>query len=224
VTNSRRPRRQGVVYGQANLHNSNDGAGVIGRLIGALIVVGAIVVLLVGALAVIGGGRDGAGGPTPTPTLPGLASPSPSSTPRPTPKPTATPTPSFGPSPSVSPIAVELVEGPGKITFASDYTGSNFDLVNPHVEFGINDQMAWRANIGDPVGQVVVDFNIFRVDPATGAETNVHTNSFTGRNPNARLYFAKAPVDHEVDGPGTFVMRYSVDGRTISEGYFRVTE
>jgi hypothetical protein len=223
VSSSRRPRRQGVVYGQPNLRNSNDGASVIGRLIGALVVIGAIVVLLVGALAVIGNGRQNTTAATPTPTLPGLASPSPTVTLRPSATPTPTATPSPSPSPSASPIAVELVEGPGKITFASDYTGS-FSLVNPHVEFTMNDQMAWQANIGDPVGQVQVDFNIFRVDPATGAETNVHTNSFTGRNANARFYYAKAPVSHEVDGPGVFVMRYSVDGNTISEGYFRVTE
>jgi len=223
VSSSRRPRRQGVVYGQPNLRNSNDGASVVGRLIGALIVIGAIVVLLVGALAVIGNGRQNTAGATPTPTLPGLASPSPTATLRPTatPTPTATPSPSL--SPSASPIAVELVEGPGKITFASDYT-ANFNLVKPHVEFTMKDQMAWQANIGDPVGQVQVDFNIFRVDPATGAETSVHANSFTGRNPNARFYYAKAPVSHEVDGPGVFVMRYSVDGNTISEGYFRVTQ
>lgn len=212
-----------MIYGQPNLRNPNDGAPLVGRLIGALIVIGAIVVLLVGALAVIGGGREAAPGATPTPTLPGLASPSPTATARPSPTATRTPTPSPSNSPTASPISIELVEGPGKITFASDYTG-NFDLVNPHVEFSFKDQMAWQANIGDPVGQVMVDFNVFRVDEATGAETNVHTNSFTGRNANARFYYAKAPVKNEVDGPGIFVMRYSVDGRTISEGYFRVTE
>jgi hypothetical protein len=222
VTSSRRPRRQGVVYGQPNLRNSNDGAPVVGRLIGALIVVGAVVVLLVGALAVIGGGKDQTGSASPTPTQSGGTSPSPSVTLRPTATPTPSPTPSPSTSPTASPIAVELVQGPGKITFASDYT-SNFNLVNPHVEFTMADQMAWQANIGNPVGQVRVDFNIFRVDPVTGAETNVHTNSFVGQNANAKFYYAKAPVSHEVDGPGTFVMRYSVDGTTISEGYFRVT-
>jgi len=222
VTSSRRPRRQGVVYGQPNLRNPNDGVPVVGRLIGALIVVGAVVVLLVGALAVIGNGKDETGGASPTLTAGASASPSPSATLRPTATPAPTPTPSPSTSPSASPIAVELVEGPGKVTFASDYTNS-FTLVNPHVEFTMNDQMAWQANIGDPVGQVRVDFNIFRVDPATGAETNVHTNSFVGRNANAKFYYAKAPVSHEVDGPGIFVMRYSVDGNTISEGYFRVT-
>jgi hypothetical protein len=194
----------------------------VGRLIGALIVVGAVVVLLVGGLAVIGGGRNQTGSASPTPTLSASSNPSPSLTLRPTAAPTPSPPPSPSTSPSASPIAVELVEGPGKITFASDYT-ANFNLVNPHVEFTMADQMAWQANIGDPVGQVRVDFNIFRVDPATGAETNVHTNSFVGRNANAKFYYAKAPVSHEVDGPGIFVMRYSVDGNTISEGYFRVT-
>jgi hypothetical protein len=222
VTSSRRPRKQGVVYGQPNLRNTNDGTPLVGRLIGALIVVGAVVVLLVGALAVIGGRKDQNSSASPTPTLGGSASPSPSATLRPTAAPSPTPTASPSSSPTASPIAVELVQGPGKITFASDYD-ANFNLVNPHVEFTMNDQMAWQANIGDPVGQVNVDFNIFRVDEATGAETNVHTNSFVGRNPNAKFYYAKAPVSHEVDGPGVFVMRYSVDGNTISEGYFRVT-
>ena len=223
MTSPRRPRRQGVVYGQPSLRNANDGAPIVGRLIGALIVIGAVVVLLVGALAVIGGGPASGPATSPTPTRSGPLSPGPSVTARPTATPARTPTPSPAASPSPSPIAIELVEGPGKITFADDYT-NDFTLVNPHVEFKMSDSFAWRANIGDPVGQVRVDFDIYRVDPITQAETNVHTNSFVGRNANARLYYAKAPVEREVDGPGMFVMRYSVDGATISEGYFRVTE
>lgn len=223
MTTPRRPRRQGVVYGPPTSRGSSDGVPVVGRLIGALIVVGAIVVLLVGALAVIGSGPEAGSTTSPTPTLPGLASPSPSASVRPTatPRPTLTPSPAGSPTPS--PIAVELVEGPGKITFASDYT-SNFDLVDPHVDFKMSDVIAWQANIGDPVGQVRVNFDIFRVDPATMEETNVHSGSFVGRNANARFYYAKAPVDREVDGPGIYVMRYSVDGAPIAEGYFRVTE
>jgi hypothetical protein len=220
MTSSRRPRRQGVVYGPPT-RNSSDGVPVVGRLIGALIVVGAIVVLLVGALAVIGSGPNAAPATSPTPTLPGL--PSPSATLRPTATPVHTPTPSPSGPPTPSPIAVELVEGPGTITFASDYT-ANFDLVDPHVEFAMSDVIAWQANIGDPVGRVRVDFDIYRVDPLTMAETNVHSGSFVGQNANAKFYYAKAPVDREVDAPGVYVMRYSVDGEIIAEGYFRVTE
>jgi hypothetical protein len=223
MTGSRRPRRQGVVYGPPTRNSSDGAVPIVGRLIGALIVVGAIVVLLVGALAVIGSGPDAAPATSPTATLPGLLSPSPSATRRPTPTPLPTPTQSPSGSPTPSPIAVVLVEGPGKITFASDYT-ANFDLVDPHVEFTMNDVIAWQANIGDPVGRVRVNFDIYRVDPATMAETNVHAGSFVGQNANAKFYYAKAPVDREVDAPGVYVMRYSVDGEIIAEGYFRVTE
>jgi len=222
MTTPRRPRRQGVVYGPPT-RNSSDGVPVVGRLIGALIVVGAIVVLLVGALAVIGSGPAAGPATSPTPTRPGLLSPSPSATLRPTSTPVPTPTPSPSGSPTPSPLAVVLVEGPGKITFASDYTG-NFELVDPHVEFGMSDVIAWQANIGDPVGRVRVNFDIYRVDPATMAETNVHSGSFVGQNANAKFYYAKAPVNREVDAPGVYVMRYSVDGEIIAEGYFRVTE
>jgi hypothetical protein len=134
--------------------------------------------------------------------------------------PTASPLPT--PSPSPTPFPVELVEVPGKITFAANYT-AGFDLIDPRVDFALSDQMAWQADIGDPVGRVQVDFNVYRVDTTTLAETVVHSAQFVGQNANARLYFAKAPVAREVDGPGVFVMRYSVNGTIISEGYFRVT-
>jgi hypothetical protein len=171
---------------------------------------------------VLGSGAGTAPRATPTPTLAALASPSPTTavfTPAPTPSPTPVPTP----SPSPTPFLVELVEGPGKITFASNYN-SNFELINPHVDFKLSDNFAWQANIGQPVGRVQVDFLVYRVDTTTMTETLVHHTDFVGRNADARFYFAKAAVDHEVDGPGIFVMRYSVDGTTISEGYFRVTE
>jgi hypothetical protein len=221
MTVSRRPRRQGVVYGPPSFRRPPDNATVLGRLIGAIVVIGSFVALLVGALAVIGSGANHAQS-TPTPTLVALASPS--TTPTlaiATPIRTPSPTPAPSASPSATPFAVVLVDGPGKITFASDYDAS-LNLISPHVEFSINDNMAWRANIGQPVGKVKVDFNVYRVDTATMAETVVHTNSFIGQNANAVLYYAKAPVSHEVDGPGIFVMRYSVNGTVISEGYFQV--
>jgi hypothetical protein len=221
LTTPRRPRRQGVTYGPPTLHGGSEGSPLVGRLIGFVIVIGAVVALLVGALAVIGRGPDAAPATTPTRTPPAVASPSPSATVRPTPTPTRTATPTATPSPT--PFAIELVEGPGKITFAKNYT-SDFKLIEPHVDFAVGDQIAWRADIGEPVGRVRVDFDIFRVDPVTLAETNVHSGSFVGRNSNSRYYYAKAPVNREVDGPGIYVMRYSVDGETISEGYFRVTE
>jgi hypothetical protein len=228
-TKPRQPRRQGVVYGPVALRDQREPGSVIGRLLGAIVVFGALAVLAIGALAVIGGGNEVR--PTATPTLVAGASPTPTAsvlpTLEPTPTPTPTPTllltlpPTFVPTPT--PFLVELVQGPGKITFASDYTGG-LTLINPHVEFKLSDQMAWKANIGQPVGRVRVDFDVYRVNTTTMAETNVHTASFVGTNPDARLYYAKAPVSREVDGPGVFVMRYAVDGTTISEGYFRVTQ
>lgn len=220
----RQPRRQGVVYGSVAYRDQREPGSVVGRLLGGLVVFGALAVLVIGALAVIGGDNE----VQPTPTLAAAASPTPTASLLPTLQPTPTPTPSPLPlpsaTPSPSPFAIELVEGPGKITFASDYSGNNLDLINPHVDFRMGEQLAWRANIGQPVGRVTVDFDVYRVDTTTMAETNVHSTSFVGTNPNARLYYAKAPVSREVDGPGIFVMRYSVNGSTISEGYFRVSE
>jgi hypothetical protein len=221
----RQPRRQGVVYGSVAYRDQREPGSVVGRLLGGIVVVGALTVLAIGALAFIGGGNEVR--PTPSPTLVAAASPTPTAsllpTLQPTPTPTRTPIPLPTTTPTPSPFPIELVEGPGKITFATDYSGS-LELINPHVEFRMGDQMAWRANIGSPVGRVRVDFDVYRVDTTTMTETNVHSTSFVGTNPAARLYYAKAPVSREVDGPGIFVMRYSVDGSTISEGYFRVSE
>lgn len=221
MTGRRRPaRRQGVVYGPLVLREQPEPASVVGRVLGGLVVLGALVVLAVVALTVIGGNGPSA---TATPTRGGLASPSPTIVPTlsPSPPPTASPTPT--PSPTATPFVVELVEGPGKITFASDYA-TGFELIEPRVEFRLNEQMAWRANIGTPVGRVRVNFDVYRVDPTTMAETNVHSTSFVGRNADTTFYYARADVKREVDGPGLFVMRYSFNGTTIAEGYFRVTE
>lgn len=221
----RPPRRQGVVYGPLVTRDQHQPGSVVGRVLGGIIIFGALAVLAVGALAVIGGNGSPTATATARPTLAGVASPTPMSSPLPTLPPSPTPTASLPPSPtpSATPFLVELVEGPGKITFASNYT-SGFELIDPRVEFQLNERMAWRANIGEPVGRVRVDFDVYRVDTATMAETNVHSNSFIGRNADARFYYAKADVSNEVDGPGVFVMRYSVAGTTIAEGYFRVTE
>jgi hypothetical protein len=222
----RRPRRQGVVYGPPALRAQREQGTIVGRLIGAIVVVGSLVALMVGSLAVLGSGAGK--GPLTTPTATAAALASPSSSPRATiaatsPPPTPSPTLLPPPSPSATPFAVQLVEGPGKITFASNYDG-NFNLINPHVDFKLSDNFAWQANIDQPVGRVKVDFLVYRVDTATMAETLVHHTDFVGKNAGAKFYYAKAAVDHEVDGPGTFVMRYSVNGTTISEGYFTVSE
>jgi len=218
----RAPRRQGVVYGPLVSRQASEPATILGRLFGGLLLFGALAVLAVGALAVIGDSSLPTATATPTPGA--LVSPTPTSTLPATLPPTPIPTPSPLPtsSPSPTPFPVELVEGPGKITFAANYT-SGLELIDPHVDFALGDQMAWRANIGEPVGQVQVDFKVYRVDTTTRAETLVHSAQFVGQNANARFYYAKAPVAREVDGPGVFVMRYSVNGTTISEGYFRVT-
>ena len=219
----RPPRRQGVVYGPPSFRQSSGSGSVYGRLVGGLVVLGALAVLTVGALSMLGDrGRPSASA---TPSLAALATPSPSAVATRTPPAAATPSPTVAltPSPSPTPFLVELVEGPGKITFASNYT-NDLELVDPRVVFALDDQMAWRANIGEAVGRVQVNFDVYRVDPATLAETLVHSSTFVGKNADARFYYAKAPVEREVDGPGIFVMRYSVDGATISEGFFQVIE
>jgi len=224
MTGRRRPpRRQGVVYGPRVTRPSSEPASVLGRVLGGIVVVGALAVLAVGALAVIG--NNGSPSASPTPTRAALASPTPTVRTSATPTHASTPAPttSASPTPSPSPFAVELVEGPGKITFASSYT-SSLELIEPRVDFALDEDMAWRANIGEPVGRVEVDFAVYRLDPVTQEETLVHSSSFVGKNPDARIYYADAAVNREVDGAGIFVMRYSVDGETISEGYFRVSE
>jgi hypothetical protein len=220
MTMPRRPRRQGVVYGPPSFRRQPDASTAFGRLIGAIVVIGSLLALLVGALAVIGsGGRPLV---TPKPTLAALASPSPMATAAlPTPAPTPTPTAQPSPTPTASPFLVELVEGPGKITFAESYTKS-LKLVNTTVDFSTTGPIAWRANVGQPLGTGPVDFTVSLVDTTTGAETTTYHETFTPSNGSAVLYYSHSRVERLTSGPGIYVMRYVDNGTVVSEGYFRV--
>jgi hypothetical protein len=220
----RPPRRQGVVYGPLVTRDQREPGSVVGRLLGGIVIFGALAVLAVGALAVIGGNATPDATPSATPTLAGLPSPTPSPTGLPTTTLLPTPTPTLVPtaSPSATPFPVELVEGRGKITFATSYT-TGLVLINKTVDFGPTGPIAWRANIGDPVGSVRLDFQVSRVNPADLTEVITHHTTFTPGNPSATLYYSKSRVERLTDGPGIYVMRYLNNGAVISEGYFRVS-
>lgn len=212
------------MYGPLVTRGQREPGSVVGRVLGAIVIFGALAVLAVGALAVIGGNASPTATASATPTLAGLASPTPSSSALPTIAPPPTPTPTLLPTvtPSPTPFPVELVEGPGKITFATSYT-TGLVLINKTVDFGATGPIAWRANIGDPVGRVKLDFEVSRVNPADLTEVITYHDSFTPGNPNAVLYYSKSRVERLTDGPGIYVMRYLNSGAVISQGYFRVS-
>jgi hypothetical protein len=215
----RRPRRQGVVYGPVRTRHQADGATLVGRLIGMVVVLGALVALLVGALAVIGGG----GAPQASPTATPLPTPSPGATASPTATPLQTPTPVPSPSPSPTPFPVVLEEGPGKITFATDYSSSTLQLINKTVDFGPTGPIAWQANIGTPVGTDSIDITVSLVDVSNGSETVVHTETTAATNASASVFLRHSRVQKLVSGAGVYVMRYTHNGTVVAEGYFRVT-
>lgn len=215
------PRRQGVVYGPLVSRDPPPTGSVLGRVLGAIVVFGALAVLAIGGLAVLGGNASPSASASPTAAAPASSSPRTSALPTLTTTPSPSPTPLATPTPSPTPFPVVLLEGPGKITFASNYT-SDFELVDPHVDFALGDSIAWRANIGQPVGQDRIDFDVRQVNTTTLEEVVVHTASFRPRNADSVEFFVRSQVSKYADGPGIFVMRYYHNGTVISEGYFRV--
>jgi len=223
----RLPRRQGVVYGPLARQEGPESGGVLGRILGAVVVVAAVGVLAFAGMNFLGAGGAVPPG-SPTPTSGGLASPtrSPSPTPRATatPTPTATPgpTPTASPSPSPTPIAIEVREGPGFVTLGSNYRTDPARIVDPSATFGSGERIAWMADLDGPAGSTQVDIVVARVGEG-GSETPTYEQVYEPNSANSSVFLRRfRNIGQLIDGAGTYVVRYIVAGDVRAEGYFRV--
>jgi len=219
----RAPRRQGVVYGSVRSVERDGGAGAIGRLLGALVIVGAVGLLAAGAYAFLG--RPAAAPPSASPTA--GASPTASTSPSP-PPPTASPTASptatatLPPSPSPSPFTIEVREGPGAITFGTEFNANTLRITDPHTAFPPTGRFVWSAELTEAAGAPALTYRLHAYDPATDTETLVSETVVEVDNQNATIFLRRQPMGRLVPGPGIYVLRYFRDDILLAEGYFEV--
>lgn len=203
--------------------------GFFGRILGILIVVGAVAVLGVGALNFIADAGDGATpGTSPSPTLAGIASPAPvsSPTPRPlTPGPTSTasPSPTPEPTPQATPFMVDVEEGPGHVTFGTQ-SNNNLRITNPRTSFALNERITLSAQLTEAAASNDMTIMFFKYDPETGEEELVTEQQVRPRVPSASTFLRNLRPSNALDGPGIYVMRYMRGDEVMSEGWFEVTE
>ncbi|MDP8905346.1 MAG: hypothetical protein M3N29_08525 [Chloroflexota bacterium] len=223
----RLPRRQGVVYGPLPPRDPRaESGGVLGRILGGIVVLGAVAVLTVVGFSFVA--REGPPAPTsPSPTAIGQASPTPTArpTPRPTPTATQTASPEATPQPTPTPFPVEVREGPGHITFGSNYATNPGRIVEPSASFPPSGRFAWIAHIGGRAGTTQLVIEVHQIDPSDGSETLTYQEDYSFRDAGARRFLRRVKdIGALVDGPGLYVMRYVIDGETRAEGYFRVEQ
>lgn len=236
VARTRRYRsRQGVVYGSVRPHEAaHDPTSLIGRIVGVLIVGGAVGALAIGALAFVGDGTDAPGpgntsplataaafSPPPTfaPTLP------PAPTPSPTPSPDVTalpsPEPTAPPSAPATPFVLEVREGPGFVTFGTQ-NNSSLRITDPRTSFGTDQRIVWSAQMIEPANSADMRIVISTFDPATSAERSVRTSEVRPNVQGASTFLASVRSSR-LDGPGVYVLRYLRGEQVMSEGFFELT-
>jgi hypothetical protein len=223
----RQPRRQGVVYGSVRPLEQDGGAGTIGRLLGAAVIVGAVGLLAAGAWVFLG--RPSAVTPTPSPTsVPPSPSASPSASGSPTigpsPSPTATATLPATPSPSPSPFTIEVREGPGAITFGTEYNENSLRITDPHTTFPPTGRFVWSAELTEAAGAPELTYRVLAYDPSTGSETLITEQTFEVKNQQATIFLRRQPMGRVVPGPGIYVLRYLRGDILLAEGYFEVAD
>jgi hypothetical protein len=221
VARNRRPRHQGVVYGPVRPRQPGPEGGLLGRILGMLVVLGAVAVLGVAALNFVGSDRPGPGA---TPTS-GAFSPSPSISPSPSPSPTPPPTPppTPSPSPAPTPFAVSVQEGPGYVTFGTE-ADSDLRIVDPRAVFELGERLTLSAQLLEPAGSSELDIEVHKYDPATDSEELVAEFDVTPRVSSASTFMRRLRTDRALDGAGFYVVRYVRGTDVLSEGWFEVTE
>jgi hypothetical protein len=214
-------RRQGVVYGPVRPAQP-AGAGVVGRLLGGLLVVGAFALLAAGTYAFLG--RPPAP-PSASPTSV-AASPTASPTTSPTTGPTAPPTPTntLPPSPSPSPFLIEVRQGPGAITFGTKYNPKTLRILDPQTTFPLTGRLVWSAQLTEAAGAPELTVVINAYDPLTGSETLSWEQTRPVENQQATIFLRRLAVERLVSAPGIYVMRYLRGDILLAEGYFEVVE
>jgi len=208
------------VYGPVRPRQSGSESGLLGRVLGMFVVLGAVGVLGVVALNFIGDEP----GPTATPTS-GAFSPSPSldpsPSPTPTPRPTPRPTPS--PSPEPTPFSVSVQEGPGYVTFGTE-ANSNLRIVDPRAVFELGERLTLSAQLLEPAASNDLNLEVYKYDPPTDSEELVAEFDVTPRVSSASTFTRRLRTDRALDGTGFYVLRYMRGTDVLSEGWFEVTE
>jgi hypothetical protein len=209
--------------------------GFVGRILGMLIVLGAVAVLSVGALNFVGGlGADGTPRPTgPAPTLVAVGSPSPGpapispTSPPATLAPIATPPPTAQPEPTAdapegTPFVVDVEEGRGHITFGTG-RGGDLRVANPRASFELGERPFYSAQLRETSLTDRIRIEVRRYDPGEGGETAVAELNLATNLP--RVHTVRQRLDTSaLDGPGVYVMRFVAGDDVQAEGWFEVTE
>ncbi|CAN5736162.1 hypothetical protein BH24CHL6_BH24CHL6_17360 [soil metagenome] len=204
----------------------------MGRILGIVVVLGAVAVLGVAALNFVGGqGADGS--PpliSPNPTQVAGASPSPAVTPTLAPataEPAATLPPTIEPEPSPegptgTPFVIDIEEGRGHITFGIG-RGSNLSVGSPRASFELGERPFYSTQLLETTVTDQISIELHRYDPADGSETAVGERSLNTNLP--RVHTVRQRLDTAtLDGPGIYVMRFVAGGAVQAEGWFEVTE
>lgn len=217
------------MYGPVTQRERGPDGGFIGRVLGLFIVLAAVAVLGVGALNFVGGDDASPRPRSPSPVAGASASPLPAlsptlpASPTASPLPPASPSPSPEPSPEATPFEVEVLEGPGYITFGTQST-SNLRIANPRVTFALNERMTLSAQLSEPAASADMTILISKLDPETGEEEEVAEQAVRPDVSSASVFLRNLRPDRALDGTGIYVMRYVRGDEVLSEGWFEVTE
>ena len=212
-----------MIYGPVHAAEPSVGAGVVGRLLGALVIVGSFGLLAAGTYAFLGRAPEPTASPSPTAAAASpTATPSQSPTLGPTPSLTATAT--LPPSPSPTPFAVEVRQGPGAITFGTQYNETTLRISDPHTTFPPNGRFVWSAQLTEAAGAPELRVTVSAFDPGSGSETLVDESIVQVDNQQATIFLRRPLMQRLVDGPGIYVVRYLRGDILLAEGYFRVAE
>jgi len=125
------------------------------------------------------------------------------------------------PAASPTPLEIEVVEGPGAITFGTE-NDSDLFITDPQTDFPPRGRFAWSAYLTEPAGAPVLSVDIVRINPADGSEVVISTLEQEVSNQNAVRFLRRFRVQRLVDAPGVYAVRYIRDGVLLAEGHFRV--
>jgi hypothetical protein len=226
-----------VVYGPVLDRGQDQQQGGFGRLLGAVVVIGALLVMGGATFAILGQAPPAAPpGTSPTPAVgavlspsPVLPAPSPQATPvLPSPPPaiatpqiTLPPTPE--PTPEPTPIEVEVREGAGFVTFGSGWDRAH-NMQDISSTFTPGGRIAWSAIFTEPAGVPALDVVAARVNAEDGAEQVTWEERYEMQNQSSERVLRRVPINRLTDGPGIYVVRYLRGEEVLSEGLFELVD
>lgn len=228
---NRLQRRQGVVYGPARPPDSGRGSGaILGRLLGAFVVVVAVGVLGAGALAFMSANDGPTRSPSPSaiaratgPTLPPAPTPGSDETPAaPSPPPTATSSPA--PSAETTPFVPQVQVGPGYVTFGTK-TNSQLRVTDPQSAFDIDQRMRWSAHLTQPANSAELRVHVSKADAAAeGGERLIRDEEVKPRVTGAQIFAKTLRPSRYLEGPGLYVVRYVRGEEVMAVGSFLIED